>query len=171
MHLTQRCPTPKSPPKMATFPDDCLPPEGFFESRQALFESINAYAKPRGYAFTTAKSTTEKTGRTTVTYACDRSRRQPDDKRVRQGKRKTTTRMTECPFSVFAKETPEGWALKHRPGVRHAFHNHEPSLHPSAHPTHRRSRSNGSYSGRTPQRHLYVQAPSRAYMGCPAYTR
>ncbi|CCF33606.1 hypothetical protein CH063_05762 [Colletotrichum higginsianum] len=38
---------------MATFLDDCLPPEGLFESREALIESINAYVKPRGYAFTT----------------------------------------------------------------------------------------------------------------------
>jgi len=45
--------------------------------------------------------------------------------------------MTECLFSVLAKEPSNGWALKHRPGVRHAFHNHEPSLHPSAHPIHR----------------------------------
>ena len=38
---------------MATFPNDCLPPEGFFKSRQASYKSINLYAKPRGYAFTT----------------------------------------------------------------------------------------------------------------------
>ncbi|KAL2255175.1 hypothetical protein VTK26DRAFT_3928 [Humicola hyalothermophila] len=27
---------------MAIFPDDCLPPEGFFETREALYQSINA---------------------------------------------------------------------------------------------------------------------------------
>ena len=70
-------------------------------------------------------------------YACDRSRRQPDDDCIRQGKRKTTTRMIECPFSVFAKETNDGWVLKHRPGVCYAFHNYEPSLHPSVYPVHR----------------------------------
>ena len=121
---------------LTIFPDDCLPPEGFFESREALFESINAYARPRGYAFTTGRSTTEKTARTTVTYACDRGRQLPSSDRnsIREGKRKTTTRMTNCPFSVLAKESSEGWTLKHRPGARHALHNHEPSLHPSAHP-------------------------------------
>ncbi len=78
MHLTQRCPsikiTTKTTIKMADFtpfPDDCLPLEGFFESRRALFESINIYVKLRGYAFTTGKSIIEKTGRTTVTYVCD----------------------------------------------------------------------------------------------------
>ncbi len=57
------------------FPDDYLSSEGFFESCRALFESINMYAKLRGYVFTIGKSTIEKTGRTTVIYACDRSRR------------------------------------------------------------------------------------------------
>ena len=133
------------------FPDNCLPPEGFFESRKALFESINTYARLKGYAFTTGKSTTEKTGRTTVTYACDRSRRQPDNERVRQGKRRTTIRMTECPFSVLAKETNNGWVLKHRFGIRHAFHNHEPSLHPSAHPIHHQLL-------RTPELKAFVKA-------------
>ncbi len=72
MHLTQSSPCiieralqhqrSSTPNAMATFPDDCLPPEGFFESRQALFESINAYAKPRGYAFIIQRSIREKNG-------------------------------------------------------------------------------------------------------------
>ena len=118
------------------FPDDSLSSKGFFESHRALFKSINAYARPRGYAFTTQRSIRDPSG-LKVFYACDRSRRLSDDIRIREGKRKTTTRMTECPFSVLAKETRNGWALKHRPGVRHALYNHEPSLHPSAHPVHR----------------------------------
>ena len=118
------------------FPDNCLPPEGLFESRKALFKSINTYARPQGYAFTTGKSTTKKTGRTTITYAYDRGRQLPSLNRniIRKGKRKTTTRITNYPFSVLAKESSEGWTLKHRPGARHALHNHEPSLHPSTHP-------------------------------------
>ncbi|RYO85590.1 hypothetical protein DL764_009150 [Monosporascus ibericus] len=119
---------------MATFPDDCLPPEGFFESREALFESINTYARPRGYAFITRRSTREKNGYLSVVFACDRSRQLPS-KGARR--RQTTTRMTECPFSVLAKESSEGWTLKYRHDVRYASHNHEPSLHPSAHPVHR----------------------------------
>ncbi|KAL2259431.1 hypothetical protein VTK26DRAFT_6895 [Humicola hyalothermophila] len=46
----------QSPPSELQSPrasNDCLPPEGFFETREALYQSINAYAKPRGYAFTT----------------------------------------------------------------------------------------------------------------------
>ena len=45
--------------------------------------------------------------------------------------------MTNCPFSIIARESREGWTLKHRPEVRFAIHNHKPSQHPSAHPVHR----------------------------------
>lgn len=121
---------------MDAFPDDCLPPERFFESRQALFESINSWAKPRGYAFITQRSTKEKNGTLTVIYACDRSRHPSSSRLERQ--RKTTTRRTNCLFSILAKETTDGsWALKHRPDQRFTLHNHEPSQHPSAHPVHR----------------------------------
>ena len=55
---------------MASFPDDCLPPEGFYGSRDALYTAINQWAKGRGYAFTTSKSI-KRDGRQIVTYACD----------------------------------------------------------------------------------------------------
>ena len=61
----------------------------------------------------------------------------PSQDDLREGKRKTTTRITNCPFSVLARESSEGWTLKYRPEVRFAVHNHEPSLHPSTHPIHR----------------------------------
>ena len=93
MHLTQRYPSTKittktsiKSTKMADFtpfPNDYLPPKGFFESYKALFESINTYAKLRSYAFTTSKSIIKKSKRTTVTYVCNRSRRQLNDDRVR----------------------------------------------------------------------------------------
>ena len=40
----------------STFAADALPPEGEYESRESLFKEINNWAKSRGYAFTTAKS-------------------------------------------------------------------------------------------------------------------
>ncbi len=56
--------------------------------------------------------------------------------------------MTKCPFSVIAKETSEGWALIHRPDRQFASHNHEPSLHPSAHPVLRQlSQGTGTGAG------------------------
>jgi len=128
---------------MATFADDCLPPEGFFESRNALFESINSYAKPRGYAFTTQRSFRRPGGFLKVYFACDRSRRLPSSPE-RNRQRKTTTRMTNCLFSVAALESSEGWTLKHCPETRFAVHNHEPSLYPSAYPVHRQLSSGTS---------------------------
>ena len=153
MHQTQHQPRAPEPlntathcnasTTMATFADDCLPPEGHFESRQALFESINSWAKPRGYAFTTQRSTNEKNGTLTVIYACDRSTTSRD--RLSERQRRTTTRRTNCPFSVIAKETANGnWTLKYRPDQRFAAHNHEPSQHPSAHPVHRQLSRNTS---------------------------
>jgi len=39
---------------MATaFPADCLLPEDYFKLQETLYVSINAWAKSRGYAFTT----------------------------------------------------------------------------------------------------------------------
>jgi len=123
---------------MAAFPGDCVPPEAIYDSREALFRSINAWAATRGYAFSTGKSTKEKSGRLTVTYACDRTFLLPTTRRERERIRKTTTRGTGCPFSVLAKESPDNtWILKHRPDRRFSIHNHEPSQHPSAHPVHR----------------------------------
>jgi hypothetical protein len=119
-----------------TFPDDCLPPECEYESRDTLYASINAWAATRGYAFTTQRSAKAKSGKTTITYACDRAGQPPSASRECQ--RKTATRRTGCLFSVLAKESFNGtWALKHRPDDCFAIHNHEPSQHPSAHPTHR----------------------------------
>jgi hypothetical protein len=59
---------------VATFPDDCLPPESKYRSREELFTSINQWAAPRGYAFVTGRSNKAKTKQapTTVTYTCDR---------------------------------------------------------------------------------------------------
>lgn len=118
-------------------PDDCLPPEGWYPSREALLKSVNAWAATRGYAFTTGKSTTTPSGRMKVTYACDRVSKPPDPSVQRH--RKTSTRGTGCPFSVLAKEAVDksGWELKHRPDHRFTIHNHPPSAHPVAHPAHR----------------------------------
>ena len=121
-----------------SFPEDTLPPERDYESRHALFKSINAWAETRGYAFTTGRSTKERSGKLTITYTCDRSCHSPDISKERH--RKTTTRGTGCKFSVLAKESLDksAWSLKHRLDKQFSLHNHMPSKHPSAHPVHRR---------------------------------
>ena len=55
------------------FPDDVLPPEGIYNSRESLLKAINSWAKPRGYAFTTGKSLKTPSGRVKVIFAYDRN--------------------------------------------------------------------------------------------------
>ncbi len=88
---------------MASFPADCLLPEGEYTSREALFKAINEWAAVRGYAFTTGKSTKKQSGKQVVTYAYNRSQRLPN--LVQQRQRNTTTRSITCPFSILAKES------------------------------------------------------------------
>ena len=122
---------------MASFPADCLPPEGTYASREELFKAINRWAVSRGYAFTTGKSKLTSSRRRIVFYSCDRSRRPPSPSDQRQ--RNTTTRSTLCPFSVLAKESLDKsmWTLTHRPDPQFSIHNHQPSHHISAYPIHR----------------------------------
>jgi hypothetical protein len=110
--------SPVLPPsqELASFPDDCLPPEAEYNSRDDLVTATNTLAATRGYAFITRKSTTKTSGRKIVTYACDRSwQHKPSAKKKRM--RKTTTRGTGCPFLVLAKESLDKttWSLQHRP--------------------------------------------------------
>jgi hypothetical protein len=85
------------------FPDDVLPLECDYESQGTLIKPINAWAERRGYAFITGRSTKERSGKRTITYACDRSCYSPYISRERQ--RKTTARGIGCKFSVLAKES------------------------------------------------------------------
>lgn len=122
----------------ATFVDDILPPEGVYESRVSLISAINSWAKPRGYAFTTGKSSKTPNGRVKIVYVCDRNRLPPNASLERV--RHTSSRKTGCKFSVLAKQSLDGstWVLSHRPDKECARHNHPPSEDPSAHPAHRR---------------------------------
>ncbi|EGU84478.1 hypothetical protein FOXB_05007, partial [Fusarium oxysporum f. sp. conglutinans Fo5176] len=118
------------------FPDDVLPPEGTYSSREQVREAINDWARPRGYAFSISKSRTYANGKRECVFSCDRGAgRTPS----LSGSRETSTRRTGCLFSVLAKEDriTGNWLLKHRQGTQFHTHNHEPSLDPTAHPSHR----------------------------------
>jgi hypothetical protein len=128
----------------AVFPDDVLPSEGTYDSRESLLAAINSWAKPRGYAFTTGKSSKTPNGRVKVVFACDRNKLPPST--LIERKRRTCSRGTGCKFSVLAKESLDGtsWVLSHRQGQQYALHNHPPSEDPSAHPAHRQLSENES---------------------------
>ena len=120
------------------FPDDCVPPEAEYNSRDDLYTAINAWAAPRGYAFVVARSRRIDNGRQVVVFGCDRGAgRTPKPSTTRR--KVTTTRRNGCQFSVLAKDSPckTIWALKHREGCEYNTHNHEPSLGKLAHPVHR----------------------------------
>jgi hypothetical protein len=121
----------------AVFPDDVLPSEGVYDSCELLLAAINSWAKPRGYAFTTGKSSKSPNGRVKVVFACDRNGQPPNAAIER--KRRTCTRGTGCKLSVLAKQSLDGssWVLSHRPGQEFGLHNHAPSEDPCAHPAHR----------------------------------
>ena len=84
---------------------DCLPNEQIYQSREALVEAVNQWAKPRGYALITRRSHRAKSSRLTVTLVCDRAYK-PLDKSVPR-KRNTGGRGTQCPFSILAKQQPD----------------------------------------------------------------
>jgi hypothetical protein len=133
-------PPPVSPPPVSLPTDAChalaLPPLATYRSKEALFEAIQSWSKPRGYAFTIGKSTRRKDGRQKVNYACDRC---PPIRPHIQGIRQTQSRGTGCSFSIIAAETPTlNWEVRYRSEARFNTHNHPPSQSPAAHPSHRR---------------------------------
>ena len=113
-----------------------LPPLATYPSKEALFEAIQSWSKPRGYAFTVSRSKRIHDKRQKVYYACDRSYLHANTQTERV--RETQTRGLGCPFQVVALETPLGWEVKYRPEARFNTHNHPPSPSPAAHPSHRR---------------------------------
>ena len=70
-------------------------------------------------------------------YVCDRCKQPPSTTTSRI--RNTQSRRIGCLFSVLATKLPnqQGWELKHRPEYKFSTHNHDPSPHPAAHPSHR----------------------------------
>jgi hypothetical protein len=143
-HLPSPSPLPPSPPLLPALlptpntsttlePLACLP-LAIYSTREALFQAIQSWSKPRGYAFTVGKSLRKK-GRQKVYYTCDRC---PPTPLPKERIRDTQTRGTSCLFSVIALEKASGdWELKYRPEPQYNKHNHLPSQSPISHPSHR----------------------------------
>jgi hypothetical protein len=134
-------PTPSPPPPPPPPPQSlvmlALPPLATYPSKDALFEAIQDWAKPRGYAFITSRSKRLESGRHKVFYACDRRAtiRNLNTIRIRE----TQTRGSGCQFSIIGVELQGGlsWEVRYRPSSEFNTHNHLPSQNPAAHPTHR----------------------------------
>jgi hypothetical protein len=121
-----------------------LPPEAIYSSREELYSSIQAWAAQHHYAFMIGRSNKINKGpRMKIFYNCDRYGPPPPDnhpaKHTQDRKRYTTTRKTNCQFSVVAIQyTDAHWELRHRPGIEYGIHNHPPSQSTSSHPAHRK---------------------------------
>jgi hypothetical protein len=129
-------PSPPLPLPTSTFEMLALPPEATYPTREALYEAIQSWAKPRGYAFTGGSSKKTSSRRIKAFYLYDRCPPPPLAKEDRI--RDTATRGTSYSFSVIALQISLiEWELKYRPGVQYNIYNHEPSQHPFSHYSHR----------------------------------
>jgi hypothetical protein len=121
-----------------------LPPEAIYSSKEELYASIQAWAAQHSYAFRIGRSNKINTGpRIKIFYNCDRCGPPPPENHpehsLQARKRQTTTRKTNCQFSIVAIQyTDTQWKLCHRPSIKYSVHNHPPSQSTSSHPAHRK---------------------------------
>ena len=123
-------------PNMPLEPPENLPIEGF-EALDSLLSFVNASAKQQGYAIVKQRSTNYKDGvPRRVDLVCEFGGTPKPHRGT--GLRNASTRKTECPWKakalLRAGTDPKRWFFE----LQDAAHNHEPSAHPSVHPTHRK---------------------------------
>ncbi|KAJ6110349.1 hypothetical protein N7486_002584 [Penicillium sp. IBT 16267x] len=112
------------------------PPEGIFESKEKLLDSIRKHALSKGYAISIQKSTKLQTR---LYIGCDRGGTQrvmgPDSPCIRR--RHKISRKCGCPFRLYARKMGKDidtWELT----IKHPFHNHPADEDMAAHPAARR---------------------------------
>lgn len=110
------------------------PPPGSFIDREELIQHVGEFAVTQGYIVTIKQSKKEKV----VVLGCDRGgvyrdRRKPveEGSGERQRKRKSGSRLTNCPFELVGKKEDGLWVLT----VKNGSHNHEPMKDISEHPS------------------------------------
>ncbi|XP_011087969.1 methylmalonate-semialdehyde dehydrogenase [acylating], mitochondrial [Sesamum indicum] len=113
------------------------PPPGSFIDREELIQHVGEFAISQGYVVTIKQSKKEKV----VVLGCDRGgvyrdRRKTVDEASGEHlrKRKSGSRLTNCPFELVGKKEDGLWVLT----VKNGSHNHEPMKDMSEHPSARR---------------------------------
>ncbi|GER42094.1 methylmalonate-semialdehyde dehydrogenase, partial [Striga asiatica] len=113
------------------------PPPGSFIDREELIQHVGEFAVSQGYVVTIKQSKKERI----VVLGCDRGgvyrdRRKPVDEAQSEPirKRKSGSRLTNCPFELVGKKEDGLWVLS----VKNGSHNHEPMKDMSEHPSARR---------------------------------
>lgn len=113
------------------------PPPGSFLDREELIQHVGEFALSQGYVVTIKQSRKDRD----VILGCDRggvyrSRRKTVDEASGENarKRKTGSRLTNCPFECVGKKDDGFWVLT----IKNGSHNHEPLKDISEHPSARR---------------------------------
>ncbi|KAK6945835.1 Aldehyde dehydrogenase domain [Dillenia turbinata] len=113
------------------------PPPGRFIDREELIHHVGEFAVSQGYVVTIKQSKKDKV----VVLGCDRgglyrNRRKPVDEASAENirKRKTGSRLTNCPFECVGKKEDGLWVLK----IKNGTHNHEALRDILEHPSARR---------------------------------
>lgn len=113
------------------------PPPGSFIDREELIQHVGEFAISQGYVVTIKQSKKERV----VILGCDRggvyrNRRKLVDEASGEHirKRKTGSRLTNCPFECVGKKDDGLWVLS----IKNGSHNHEPLKDISEHPAARR---------------------------------
>ncbi|XP_050261518.1 methylmalonate-semialdehyde dehydrogenase [acylating], mitochondrial-like isoform X2 [Quercus robur] len=119
------------------FPQMLPPPPGTFVDREELIQHVGDFAVSQGYVVTIKQSKRDRV----VVLGCDRggvyrNRRKPADESSAEHtrRRKTGSRLTNCPFEAVGKKDDGLWILT----IKNGTHNHEPIKDISEHPSARR---------------------------------
>ncbi|KAF6518277.1 hypothetical protein HZS61_002355 [Fusarium oxysporum f. sp. conglutinans] len=104
---------------------------------EALFDSVNLFAKENGFGIVRRNAYSYKGRRIRYSLQCDRFGQPGASKGA--GLRQRKSRKCGCKWMVIAEALEEGkWLLRQHPNLEHSQHNHGPSITSSAHPSHRR---------------------------------
>ncbi|XP_021903635.1 methylmalonate-semialdehyde dehydrogenase [acylating], mitochondrial-like isoform X3 [Carica papaya] len=113
------------------------PPPGTFVDREELIQHVGEFAVSQGYVVTIKQSKRDKV----VILGCDRggvyrNRRKPVEESSSEPirRRKSGSRLTNCPFELVGKKDDGLWVLT----IKNGTHNHEPLKNLSEHPSARR---------------------------------
>ena len=110
------------------------PPTGVYPDVEALVQAANRHARDEGYAVVKQRSKRNKKGEPHKVYlGCDRGGKYRDKANPGGRIRDTSTRLTNCPFSLVGTCREGQWHLD----IRCPAHNHAASTLPAAHPRHR----------------------------------
>ncbi|KAK3009290.1 hypothetical protein RJ639_014333 [Escallonia herrerae] len=111
------------------------PPPGSFIDREELIQYVGEFGVSQGYVVTIKQSKKDKV----VILGCDRggvyrNRRKSVEESERVRKRKSGSRLTNCPFELLGKREDGLWVLT----IKNGSHNHEALTDITQHPSARR---------------------------------